>query len=215
MILHTIGFTQKSLRDFVGLLREAGVDGVVDIRLNNTSQLAGYAKRHDLAFILETFGIGYLEEKQLAPTPELLDAYHHNHDWPAYEHVFTALLAARPLAEVLFEIEHRFARPCLLCAEPEPSQCHRRLVAEAFAALRPGLEVHHLISETPAKTARAAKGKTGKSGKNGNATSLEIEGSATVVASGGRPPEQSRDDSVKTAETAMPLPLPPRDGSEG
>jgi uncharacterized protein (DUF488 family) len=157
MKLYTIGFTQKSLRDFVGLLRGAEVDGVVDIRRNNTSQLAGYAKRDDLAFILEAFGIGYLEEKRLAPTAELLDAYHHSRDWTAYERTFTALLAARPLGEVLAAIERRFARPCLLCAEPEPGQCHRRLVAEAFALLRPDLEVQHLVLKPRAQTARVAK----------------------------------------------------------
>src|SRR5215813_7549513 len=151
MELYTIGFTQKSLRQFIGLLREVHVDGVVDIRLNNTSQLAGYAKRDDLAFILETVGIGYLEEKRLAPTSELLDAYHRDRDWPAYERAFTALLAARPLPEILTALEDRFARPCLLCAEPEPSKCHRRLVAEAFVRLRPDLEVQHLISARPAQ----------------------------------------------------------------
>jgi len=145
MQLYTIGFTQKSLRQFVGLLREARVDGVVDIRLNNTSQLAGYAKRDDLAFVLELCGIGYLEEKQLAPTQPLLDAYHRDHDWPAYEKQFQSLLAERPIADVMTTIYQRFERPCLLCAEPEPSHCHRRLVAEAFAQLRPDLQVEHIV----------------------------------------------------------------------
>src|SRR5260221_8772096 len=98
MELYTIGFTQKSLREFIELLREARVDGVVDIRLNNTSQLAGYAKRDDLAFVLDLCGIGYLEEKQLAPTQPLLDAYHRDHDWPAYEKRFQSVLAERPIA---------------------------------------------------------------------------------------------------------------------
>jgi uncharacterized protein (DUF488 family) len=161
--LYTIGFTQKSLRQFVDLLRAAGVDGVVDIRLNSTSQLSGFAKRDDLAFILELCGIGYLEEKRLAPTSDLLDTYHHDHDWEAYVPVFEALLAERPLAEVLAGIEERFARPCLLCAEPEPSHCHRRLVAEAFARLQPGLEVHHLVLEAP--KASAAKRRERGAGK--------------------------------------------------
>ena len=145
MVLYTIGFTRKSLRQFVGLLREADVGGVVDIRLNNTGQLAGFAKRDDLAFILETFGIGYLEEKRLAPTPELLDTYHRDHDWGVYEIGFAALLRERPLDDVLRGIEGRFQRPCLLCTEAEPDRCHRRLVAEAFQRLRPGLTVRHLV----------------------------------------------------------------------
>jgi uncharacterized protein (DUF488 family) len=150
MILYTIGFTQKSLRQFIGLLREASVDGVVDIRRNNTSQLAGYAKRDDLAFILETFGIGYLEEPRLAPTTALLDRYHRDHDWDAYVPDFAAILAEQPLAAIYDEIAARFERPCLLCAEPAPDTCHRRLVAEAFARLHPGLEIHHLTLGSPA-----------------------------------------------------------------
>ena len=150
MKLFTIGFTQKSLREFVSLLREAEVDGVVDIRLRNNSQLAGFAKRDDLAFILETFEIGYCEEPRLAPTAAILDTYHRDHDWDAYVPAFEALLATRPLVDVLAEIEQRFQRPCLLCAEPGPERCHRRLVAEAFARLRTGLEVRHLVLINPA-----------------------------------------------------------------
>lgn len=147
MQLCTIGFTQKSLRQFIELLRTSNVDGMVDIRLNNVSQLAGFAKRDDLAFVLETFGIGYVEEKRLAPTEDLLRTYQADRDWDRYEVAFRTLLAGRNPAGILDEIEARFERPCLLCAEPEPSRCHRRLVAEAFAALRPGLEVRHLVLE--------------------------------------------------------------------
>jgi uncharacterized protein (DUF488 family) len=145
MILYTIGFTQKSLRQFIGLLREASVDGVVDVRRNNTSQLAGYAKRDDLAFILDTFGMGYLEQPRLAPTTELLDRYHRDHDWDAYVPDFTAILAEQPLAAIYDEIAARFEQPCLLCAEPAPDRCHRRLVAEALARLHPDLEIRHLM----------------------------------------------------------------------
>jgi uncharacterized protein (DUF488 family) len=143
----TIGFTQKSLRQFVTLLRKAGVDGVVDIRQNNTSQLAGFAKRDDLAFILETQGIGYQEEKRLAPTPDLLQRYHAGLSWSEYVTEFEGLLAERPLDDILRGIEERFERPCLLCAEPTPEHCHRRLVAEAFARLRPSMEIQHLTLE--------------------------------------------------------------------
>jgi uncharacterized protein (DUF488 family) len=154
MQLYTIGFTQKSLRQFADLLRVADVDGVVDIRLNNISQLAGFAKRDDLAYILELLGIGYVEEKRLAPTSDILDRYHRDHDWPAYERAFRALLAARPLPDVLAGITSRFQRPCLLCAEPEPDHCHRRLVAEAFQRLQPDLPVRHLVLDKPARPAR-------------------------------------------------------------
>lgn len=156
MQLSTIGFTQKSLRQFVGLLQDAGVDGVVDIRLNNTSQLAGYAKRDDLAFILELCDIGYMEEKRLTPTQPLLDTYHRDHNWDAYTVGFDALMAERPLAAILADISARFQRPCLLCAEPEPSRCHRRLVAEAFARMQPELQVRHLV--LPGRKASEDKG---------------------------------------------------------
>jgi uncharacterized protein (DUF488 family) len=178
MQLYTIGFTQKSLRQFVGLLRDAGVDGIVDIRLNNTSQLAGYAKRDDLAFVLELCGIGYLEDKQLAPTQPLLDGYHRDHDWDAYAARFNALLAERPLDQVLAGIERCFARPCLLCAEPEPRHCHRRLVAEAFARLRPDLQIEHLVlpargassgEKTPAKSIARTPKRTATSQTRGEA----------------------------------------------
>src|SRR5690349_18680938 len=116
--IYTIGFTQKTLRQFVTLLREAEVDGVVDIRQNNTSQLAGFAKRVCLAFILEIQGIGYLEEKRLAAAPDLLKRYHTGLPWSEYVPEFVRMLTERPLREILRGIEERFEQPCLLCAEP-------------------------------------------------------------------------------------------------
>ena len=169
MILYTIGFTQKSLRQFVSLLREADVDGIMDVRRNNTSQLAGYAKRDDLAFILETFGIGYLEEPRLAPTTELLDRYHRDHDWAAYVPDFAAILAEQPLAAIYDEIALRFERPCLLCAEPDPDRCHRRLVAEAFARLHPDLEIHHLVLEAPGSSTGKPRRKRSNVAQEGRA----------------------------------------------
>ncbi len=165
--IYTIGFTQKSLRQFVTLLREAGVDGVIDIRQNNTSQLAGFAKRDDLAFILETQNIGYLEEKRLAPSPDLLNRYHAGLPWSEYVPEFEAMLAERPLDNILRGIEGRFARPCLLCAEPTPEHCHRRLVAEAFARLQPGLEIRHLTLEDAGKKrmTRRAQHRRGEGGQ--------------------------------------------------
>jgi uncharacterized protein (DUF488 family) len=166
--IYTIGFTQKSLRQFVTLLREAQVDGVVDIRQNNTSQLAGFAKRDDLAFILETQSIGYLEEKRLAPTPDLLQRYHAGLPWSEYVTEFEGMLAERPLRDILRGIEKRFKRPCLLCAEPTPEHCHRRLVAEAFARLQPELEIRHLTLEGSGRKAGAKQAhNTPKAGDEG------------------------------------------------
>jgi uncharacterized protein (DUF488 family) len=143
--LHTIGYTKKSLAKFIQLLQEAGVDAVIDVRLRNTSQLAGFAKRDDLAFLLrEGFGIEYEHHPELAPTPEILDAYKADGDWPAYERAFQPLLEERGAEAIGRDLLARFRRPCLLCAEPEADHCHRRLIAEGWAADLPDVEVVHL-----------------------------------------------------------------------
>ncbi len=143
--LYTIGYQRKPLATFVGQLREAGVDAVIDVRLRNTSHLAGYTKRDDLAFLLrEGFGIAYEHHPELAPTPEILNAYRENGDWTAYEARFLPLLEERAAGEVGREILARYRAPCLLCAEPTAEHCHRRLVAEYWAAHLPGLTVVHL-----------------------------------------------------------------------
>jgi len=143
--VYTIGYTQKTLERFIRLLLDSGVDAVVDIRLRNTSQLAGFSKRDDLAFLLrEGFGIGYEHRPDLAPTDEILDAYKKSHDWAAYERAFLPLLAERRAEEIGRDLLARYSRPCLLCAEPAPDRCHRRLVAEWWAAHLPDLELVHL-----------------------------------------------------------------------
>lgn len=143
--IYTIGYKGKSLATFIGQLREAGVDAVIDVRLRNTSHLAGYTKRDDLAFLLgEGFGIAYEHRPELAPSPEILDAYRDDQDWAAYETRFLPLLEEQSAEEVGREILARYRSLCLLCAEPEPDHCHRRLVAEYWAAHLPGLTVAHL-----------------------------------------------------------------------
>jgi len=143
--VYTIGYTQKSLEQFVRLLQSSGVDAVIDIRLRNTSQLAGFTKRDDLAFLLrQGFGVAYEHRPDLAPTDEILDGYKDNRDWAAYERIFLPLLAERRVEEIGRELLSRYSRPCLLCAEPTPDHCHRRLVAEWWAAHLPDVEVLHL-----------------------------------------------------------------------
>ena len=145
MPVYTIGYKGKSLQVFVDQLRAAQVDAVGDIRLRNTSHLAGYTKRDDLAFLLrEGFGIAYEHHPELAPTAEIREAYLVDSDWIAYETRFLPLLRARRAEAVGQDILARYRRPCLLCAEPEPDHCHRRLVAEYWAACFPGLTVVHL-----------------------------------------------------------------------
>jgi uncharacterized protein (DUF488 family) len=144
MRLFTIGFTRKSLEQFIRLLRDAGVDAVIDIRLRNNSQLAGFAKQDDLAFILKTFGMEYEHRPELAPTAEILDTYRQDKNWDGYVSKFAPLMAERRAQESGAEILGRYTSPCLLCSEETADQCHRRLVAELWAEHEPALEIAHL-----------------------------------------------------------------------
>lgn len=144
MVVCTIGFAKKNLRSFIEKLKNAGVKKVIDIRLHNTSQLAGYAKKEDLEYILGLVGIAYEHHQELAPTEEILAGYKSKKiNWPEYESRFRALLRGRnPLNNSSLPRE---AGPiCLLCAEDKPAQCHRRLVAEHIADRIPGSEIRHL-----------------------------------------------------------------------
>ena len=143
--IYTIGYRRKPLSTFIRQLQEAGVDVVVDVRLRNTSHLAGYAKRDTLAFLLtEGFDIAYEHHPELAPTDDILDAYNENSDWMAYEQAFVPLLAEREAEAIGREIITRYRRPCLLCAEATADHCHRRLVAEHWADAIPDLTIIHL-----------------------------------------------------------------------
>lgn len=142
--LFTIGFTKKSAEQFFTKLQQAGVDRVVDIRLNNNSQLAGFSKRDDLAYFLRSIiGIDYVHLLELAPTEQLLDRYKKGHgDWAAYERDFNELIKSR-------KIEDKVSREllnnaCLLCSEHEPENCHRRLVAEHLKRSWHNVTIVHL-----------------------------------------------------------------------
>lgn len=144
MKICTIGFSKKNLREFIGRLQKAGVRSVLDIRLNNTSQLAGYAKKDDLAFVLELVGIEYEHLVDLAPTQELMDDYKMKKiSWEDYEARYLNLLHSRGVDKLKDYIAKK-EPVCFLCAEDRPQHCHRRLAAEFFAGLVPGAEVKHL-----------------------------------------------------------------------
>lgn len=144
-ILYTIGYKGKSLEKFISQLRAAEVDAVIDVRLRNTSQLAGYTKRDDLAFLLrQGFGIAYEHHPELAPDGDLLDERRAGGAWAEYERHFLPILAERAVENVGRLILARYKRPCLLCIEATPEECHRRLVAEYWAARLPGVSVTHL-----------------------------------------------------------------------
>jgi uncharacterized protein (DUF488 family) len=144
MKLFTIGTNAKSLRRFAELLRGAAVDCVVDVRLNNTSQLAGYAKRDDLAFVLELLGIAYEHHPELAPDDELLASYRKSKDPDAYADGFRRLIEERDMLSIGKGMLAEWQRLCLLCSEDDPENCHRRLVAEHWAERIPGVEIEHL-----------------------------------------------------------------------
>jgi uncharacterized protein (DUF488 family) len=142
--LFTIGFTKKSAEEFFTKLREAGVKRVIDVRLNNTSQLAGFSKRDDLEFFLrEICGIDYVPCPLLAPTQTILDAYKKRKgDWSVYEEQFLNLMAQRHIEQELSP--DLLDGGCLLCSEDEPNQCHRRLVAEYLANQWRSVSIVHI-----------------------------------------------------------------------
>jgi uncharacterized protein (DUF488 family) len=143
MKLFTLGFTKKSAAQFFGILQDANVRALIDVRLNNTSQLAGFTKRDDLSFFTkEICGIGYAHRPELAPTPEMLTRYQkQSGDWSAYERAFLGLMAERQIERLK---KSDFAGGCLLCSEDKPHCCHRRLVAEYLQAKWGGVEIIHL-----------------------------------------------------------------------
>lgn len=143
MRIYTIGFTKTSAERFFTRLSAAGVSRVIDVRLNNISQLAGFSKRDDLRFFLKAIcGAEYLHIPELAPTQALLDSYRKvEHDWPRYEREFLALMAHRRIQELDRAL---FDGSCLLCSEAEPEQCHRRLVAEYLRERWGEVEIVHL-----------------------------------------------------------------------
>ena len=144
MKVSTIGFTKKSARRFFELLRASGARRVVDVRLNNASQLAGFAKKDDLAWFLdEICGIGYVHLPDLAPTRELLSDYRKKRiDWCTYETRFLDLMRGRRIEETLSR--EMLDEGCLLCSEDQPHHCHRRLVAEYLYEHWSGVEIEHL-----------------------------------------------------------------------
>jgi uncharacterized protein (DUF488 family) len=143
--LFTIGFTQTTAREFFTKLRSAGVKPVVDVRLSNNSQLAGFSKKEDLAYFLqETGGIEYVHLPEFAPTPDILDAYRKQKgEWGVYEKKFMDLMAQRQIEKSVRPdmLDHG----CLLCNEHLLYYCHRRLVAEYLNAKWGGIKTNHLV----------------------------------------------------------------------
>lgn len=143
--LFTIGFAETTAEQFFKLLRDAGVKRVLDVRLNNTSQLAGFSKKDDLRFFLrEVAEIDYVHIPELAPTQDILDAFKkHKGSWSVYEQEFAALMSKRTIENVISRDTANLA--CLLCSEKKPHHCHRRLVAEYLHRHWGDVSTTHLV----------------------------------------------------------------------
>ncbi len=144
MKIFTLGFTKKSAEIFFTRLKDAGVKRLVDVRLNNVSQLAGFTKKNDLRYFAKAIcGIEYIHLPELAPTAEILDPYKKakNRDWPLYERQFLDLMQSRHIENTPREI---LDGGCLLCSEEKPEHCHRRLVAEYLRERWSDVEIKHL-----------------------------------------------------------------------
>jgi uncharacterized protein (DUF488 family) len=144
MTIYTIGFTKKTARSFFTKLKQSGAKRLVDVRLNNVSQLAGFAKRDDLQFFLETIcQMEYAHVPELAPTQDILDAFKKKKgDWSVYEDKFMSLMESRRIETLVSQ--DLLADSCLLCSEDTPEHCHRRLVAEYLRDKWSGVEIKHI-----------------------------------------------------------------------
>ncbi|ROR66161.1 DUF488 family protein [Agrococcus jenensis] len=144
MKLFTIGFTKKSAAQFFALLGSSGATALVDTRLNNVSQLAGFSKRDDLEFFArEICNMTYRHDVRLAPTSELLQAYKKGAwSWSEYEERYVGLIRGRRIETELKRVD--FDNVVLLCSEATAERCHRRLAAEYLAAAWGGVEITHL-----------------------------------------------------------------------
>jgi uncharacterized protein (DUF488 family) len=145
MEIYSIGFTQKSASEFFGALKAHGIERLLDVRLNNSSQLAGFAKQFDLPYFLrEICGAAYEHEPLLAPTQEILDAFKkHKGSWDVYSEAYLALIRSRKVETVLSK-ESFQKKTVLLCSEPTAEHCHRRLALEYLQEHWKDVIIRHL-----------------------------------------------------------------------
>lgn len=142
--IFTIGFTKTTARNFFERLNDSGAKSIIDVRLNNVSQLAGFAKRDDLSFFAESLcKMTYQHKPELAPTKDILDDYKKRKEmpWDEYEDRFIKLMAKRQIEKL---DPKEIAGGCLLCSEDTPHHCHRRLVAEYLKEKWGGVDIIHL-----------------------------------------------------------------------
>ena len=146
MTLYTLGFTQKNAETFFGLIKDNQIEILLDIRLNNKSQLAGFTKGEDLKYFLkEICNCKYVHESQYAPSKEILDDYKKKkNSWTQYVERYIPLMESRSAVDGFMKHYGEYNRVCLLCSEPTPEQCHRRLFAEMIQEAYPTVVIKHL-----------------------------------------------------------------------
>ena len=146
MKIYTMGFAKKKAEEFFGLITRNNISLLVDIRLNNKSQLAGFTKGDDLKYFLERIcSCKYQHCINYAPDKEILNDWKKgNITWPEYERKYTALMKARKAAEDFISRFSNYDSVCLLCSEPSPEHCHRRLFAEMINMIVPETEIKHI-----------------------------------------------------------------------
>jgi uncharacterized protein (DUF488 family) len=144
MKIFTIGFSGKPAHVFFTTLKNAGVKKIIDVRLYNTSQLAGYAKKQDLEYLLETIvPAKYVHLPIMAPTSNLLDGYKKGTiDWDQYEKRFNELITQRRIEDAI--TPEQVDKACFLCSEAGPEHCHRRLIVEYLSGKWENVEIFHL-----------------------------------------------------------------------
>ena len=145
MTLYTIGFTQKTAKEFFDKIISNSIDLLIDIRLNNLSQLAGFAKGKDLEYFSnEICNCKYVHDSYFAPTKELLANYRSKKTtWQEYENIFLRIIKDRQIEE-RFTKYSDYENICLLCTEPTAEQCHRRLVAEYLSKHIKNIIIKHI-----------------------------------------------------------------------
>ena len=143
--IYTIGFTKKSLEEFVNLLKKNKITKLIDTRLSRDSQLSGFAKSKDIKYVLEeVLKIKYKVIPEFSPTKELLKTYQKDKDWEKYEEGFLELIKERELERFKDIVLDEKERICLLCSEEKADKCHRRLLAEFFSSLGNKVNIIHL-----------------------------------------------------------------------
>jgi uncharacterized protein (DUF488 family) len=145
MEIYSIGFTQKNASQFFGTLKLNGIERLLDVRLNNTSQLAGFAKQADLPYFLrEICGADYEHEPLLAPTQDILDAFKkHKGSWEVYTEAYLSLIQSRKV-ELVLSRDSFLRKTVLLCSEATADHCHRRLALEYLQRQWGGVRIVHL-----------------------------------------------------------------------